>query len=445
MRLIRLWGNVALPVVVVAIAAATAGAQDWPQFRGLGGDGCAVAKNLPERWGGFDGPAWQTDIPGSGWSSPIVINGRIWLTSAQQTALAEKEREKKLAANPILTPDFQTHASVTLLAIELDAATGKILRKLELFTASDPKPIHAQNTYASPTAVSDGERLYCHFGSLGTVCVEMKSGQVLWKETLPVDDITGPGGSPVLWKDKLVFACDGADKQFVIALNKLTGKEFWRTSRPPIEASDDKLRRAFSTPLVITHAGKEQLVVPGAQWVCSYEPATGKEIWRADFGAGHAVVPRPVFRDGLVYICTGFMKPELWAIKVDGSGDVSKSHVVWTFDKQVPEISSPLVSAGEVYFVSSKGVATCLDAKTGDQLWQHRLGGNFAASPLLADGKLYFTSQEGVTTVLKPGRDYEEIARNQLFGQTLASLAIAGDSLLIRTQSQLFCIRKSQP
>jgi len=231
----------------------------------------------------------------------------------------------------------------------------------------------------------------------------------------------------------------------VIALNKLTGKEFWRTSRPPIEATDDKLRRAFSTPLVITHAGKEQLVVPGAQWVCSYEPATGKEIWRADFGAGHAVVPRPVFRDGLVYICTGFMKPELWAIKVDGSGDVSKSHVVWTFDKQVPEISSPLVSAGEVYFVSSKGVATCLDAKTGDQLWQHRLGGNFAASPLLADGKLYFTSQEGVTTVLKPGRDYEEIARNQLFGQTLASLAIAGDSLLIRTQSQLFCIRKSQP
>lgn len=434
-----------LALTLFALAAAPAVAQDWPQFRGPTGDGCAVAKNLPERWGGFDAPAWQTEIPGSGWSSPIVVGGRIWLTSAQQTALDEKGREKKLTANPILTPDFQTHAAATLLAIELDAGTGKILRTLNLLTADDPKPIHAQNTYASPTSVSDSERLYCHFGSLGTVCVEMKSGEILWKRALPVDDITGPGGSPVLWKDTLIFACDGADQQFVIALNKLTGKDIWRTSRPPIESDDDKLRRAFSTPLVITHQGRDQLIVPGAQWACSYEPATGKEIWRANFGAGHAVVPRPVFKDGLVYICTGFTKPELWAIKVDGKGDVTDSHVVWTYEKQVPEISSPLVSGNEVYFVSSKGVATCLDAKTGEAVWQHRLGGNFAASPLLADGKLYFTSQEGITTVLKPGREYREIASNQLFGQTLASLAIAGDSLLIRTQSQLSCIRKSGP
>ncbi|MBC7856746.1 MAG: PQQ-binding-like beta-propeller repeat protein [Pirellulaceae bacterium] len=430
---------------LTAFASAPVAAQDWRQFRGPDGNGCAVAKNLPDRWGGFDTPAWQTEIPGSGWSSPIVVAGRIWLTSSQQTALDDKGREKKLTANPVLTPDFQTHASATLLAIEIDAGTGKILRTLSLLTADDPQPIHALNTYASPTSVSDGERLYCHFGSLGTVCVEMKSGEILWKQVLPVEDITGPGGSPVLWKDKLIFACDGADQQFVIALNKLTGKEIWRTNRPPIEADDDKLRRAFSTPLVIIHERQDQLIVPGAQWVCSYEPATGKEIWRASFGAGHAVVPRPVFKDGLVYICTGFMKPEMWAIKVDGQGDVTDSHVAWTYEKQVPEISSPLVSGSEVYFVSSKGVATCLDAKMGELVWQHRLGGNFAASPLLADGKLYFTSQEGITTVLKPGRAYEEIARNQLFGQTLASLAIAGDSLLIRTQSQLSCVRNAQP
>ena len=422
----------------------SAAAQDWLQFRGPSGDGCAQAKNLPERWGGFDPVAWQAEIPGQGWSSPIVVAGRIWLTTAEQTALDEKAREKKLAANPVLTPDFQTHSSVTLLAIELDAASGKILRKLELFTADDPKPIHAQNSYASPTPVSDGERLYCHFGSLGTVCVELKSGKVVWKKQLQVDDITGPGSSPVLWKERLIFACDGADKQFVIALDKLTGEEAWRTSRPPIEAADEKLRRAFSTPLVITHAGREQLIVPGAQWVCSYEPATGKEIWRANFGGGHAVVPRPVYKDGVVYICTGFLRPELWAIKVDGEEDVSSSHVLWTHDKQVPEISSPLVAGNEIYFVSSKGVATCLDAQSGEELWQHRLGGNYAASPLLADGKLYFTSQEGVTSVLRPGREYQEIARNQLFGQTLASLAVSGDSLLLRTQSQIFCLRKSR-
>ncbi|MFN0020593.1 MAG: PQQ-binding-like beta-propeller repeat protein [Pirellulaceae bacterium] len=434
-----------LTLAALAPVVVSASAQDWPQFRGPSGDGCVVAKNLPERWGGFDAPAWQTEIPGSGWSSPVVVGGKVWLTSAKQAALDEKEREKKLALNPILTPDFQTHASATLLAIEIEAASGKILRQIDLFTFADPKPIHAQNTYASPTPVSDGERLYCHFGSLGTVCLEMKSGKILWKQVLTVEEITGPGGSPVLWKDMLIFACDGTNQQFVIALDKLTGKQIWRTNRPPIEAEDNKLRRAFSTPLVIAHAGQEQLIVPGAQWVCSYEPATGKEIWRANFGAGHAVVPRPVFKDGLVYICTGYMKPELWAIKVDGKGDVTDSHVVWTCEKQVPEISSPLVSGGEVYFVSSKGVATCLDAKTGEQIWQHRLGGNFAASPLLADGKLYITSQEGVTSVLKPGRQFEEIARNQLFGQTLASLAVFEDSILIRTQSQLSCIRSSLP
>jgi len=439
MRIADFFAN--LTLAVASLNAVTVSAQNWPQFRGPNGDGCVVAKNLPERWGGFDAPAWQTEIPGSGWSSPVVVGGRVWLTSAKQAALEEKEREKKLAANPILTPDFQTHASATLLAIEIDAASGKLLRQIELFTFADPKPIHAQNTYASPTPVSDGERLYCHFGSLGTVCLEMKSGKTLWKQVLTVEEITGPGGSPVLWKDLLIFACDGTDQQFVIALDKLTGQQIWRTNRPPIEAEDNKLRRAFSTPLTITHAGKEQLIVPGAQWVCSYEPGTGKEIWRANFGAGHAVVPRPVFKNGLVFICTGYMKPELWAIKVDGTGDVTDSHVVWTCEKQVPEISSPLVSGGEVYFVSSKGVATCLDAKTGEQIWQHRLGGNFAASPILADGKLYFFAEDGKCYVLAPGRQFKLLATNTLSkGTIMASPAVAEKSLIVRTTEGVYRI-----
>ncbi|WP_425614990.1 PQQ-binding-like beta-propeller repeat protein [Anatilimnocola sp. NA78] len=419
-------------------------AQDWLQFRGPSGNGHATGKNLPERWGGFEPPIWQTNIPGNGWSSPIVIGDRIWLTSAEQTALSAKKREAKLAENPILTPDFQTHAAVTLLAIEVDLATGKILRNIELFTIDDPTPIHAQNSYASPTPVSDGERLYCHFGSLGTVCLDLKSGQVLWKQVISVDDITGPGGSPVLYKNLLIVACDGTDQQFVIALDKLTGKQVWRTSRPEIASTDKKLKRSFSTPLLITHAGREQLISVGAQWVCAYEPATGAEIWRCSFGTGfHAAVPRPVYQDGIVYVCSGFMKPELWAIKVDGTGDVSSTHVEWTVDSQVPELSSPLVAGGELYYVSSKGIAVCIDAKTGDELWKHRLGGNFAASPILADGKLYFVSQEGVTYVLQPGRKFVELATNSLFGQVQASPAIAGDALLIRTQSQLFCIRKA--
>lgn len=418
------------------------GAEDWTQFRGPHGDGHSAAKNLPTSWGGFETPAWQTNIPGLGWSSPIVIGEKIWLTTSEQVALSAEERIEKFADSPFGEQDFQADATVTLWALELDSATGRILRRIELFTDDSPAPIHAQNSYASPTPVTDGERIYCHFGSLGTVCLSLQSGKVIWKQKFVVQDITGPGSSPVLAGDKLIFPCDGADEQFVVALDKLTGAIVWRVPRPKMDAADGKLHRAFSTPLLISHDGKEQLIIPGAQWVVSYNPASGEESWRADFGDGHATVPRPVYRDGVVYICTGFTKPQLWAIRVDGSGDVSSTHVVWTYNQQVPEIPSPIVVGKEIYFVSSKGVATCLDSESGELVWQHRLGGNFAASPLAADGKLFFTSQEGVTTVLVPGREYREISRNQLFGQTMASLAVAGESILIRTSSKLYCVRK---
>jgi outer membrane protein assembly factor BamB len=429
-----------LTLFLVAAAAVLRG-EDWPQFRGPRGDGVAKAQGLPTTWSDSQNLAWQTEIPGRGWSSPIVLGDRIWLTMADALALPTKDREQRLAKLPYYPRDLTAHAAVTAYAIELDAATGQRLRQIELFTVENPPIIHTNNSYASPTPVSDGKLLYCHFGSIGSCAVELDSGKVIWHERYIIDEITGGGGSPVLWNDRLIFSCDGADEQFVVALDKATGKIAWKTPRPPIDAADAKLRRAFSTPLIVTHAGREQLLLPGAQWACSYDPARGKELWRVNIDDGHALVPRPVFQDGIAYICTGFPKPQLWAIRVDGSGDVTDTHIVWTYDKQVPEISSPLVSGGEIYFVSTLGVATCLDAKTGEELWQQRLGGNFAASPLLADGKLYFTSQEGITTVVTPGRRYEELAKNQLFGQTMASLAVCGDGLLVRTSSHLYCVR----
>ena len=422
--------------------AADVRAGDWPQFRGPRGDGTAEARDLPTQWGGFYTPAWQTETPGNGWSSPIVIGGQIWITSAEQVALTTADLDRKLGSGLYkdFAEQFQGHSSVTLLASEIDAATGKRLRTVELFTVNNPPPIHATNTYASPTPVTDGKRLYCHFGSLGTVALDFESGKVVWQRKFVVDDITGPGSSPVLCDELLILPVDGVDEQYVIALNKDTGETVWKTARPPIR-SDGKHRRAFSTPLAIEHAGKSQLIVPGAQWVVSYEPKTGKELWRVDFGDGHATVPRPVYRDGLVYICTGFMKPQLWAIRVDGAGDVTETHVAWKYTKQVPEVSSPIVVGSEIYFTSTLGVLTCLDAVTGEQLWQHRLGGNFGASPIAADGKLYFTSQECLTTVIRPGRRYEELARNQLFGQTLASPAIAGSSIILRAERTIYCLR----
>ncbi|MEX2176818.1 MAG: PQQ-binding-like beta-propeller repeat protein [Pirellulaceae bacterium] len=431
-------------LIILFCTSAAASAADWPQFRGPRGDGTAQATNLPTTWGGFGGVCWQAEIPGRGWSSPIVVGGRVWVTAAEQTALPTKAREQKLQAG--LYRDFaeqlQAHSSVTLYAAEFDLQSGELLRNLELFTADNPPPIHSTNTYASPTPLSDGERLFCHFGSLGTVAVEIANGKVLWKQQFQFDDITGPGSSPVLWQGKLIVPCDGVDRQFVVALDARTGEVAWQTSRPAIQA-EGKHRRAFSTPLVVEHAGREQLIVPGAQWVCAYDPASGNELWRVNFGEGrHATIPRPVFRQGLVYICTGYMKPQLWAIRVDGAGDVTPSHVVWRHEKQVPEIASPIVVDDAIYFTSSLGVLSCLAAATGEQRWQQRLGGNYAASPLAADGKLYFTSQEGVTTVIRPGREYTELARNQLFGQTMASPAIAGEALLIRADRTLYCVGK---
>ena len=419
-------------------------AADWPQFRGPRGDGTAEARNLPTQWGGgFGELAWQAEIPGRGWSSPVVVGNRVWLTTAESLALPTADRQRKLEQGLYkdFQEQFQAHSSVTLYASEIDLKSGELLRNIELFTCEDPAPIHATNTYASPTPVTDGERLYCHFGSLGTVALDLASGQVVWKERFQLDDITGPGSSPALWHDKLILPCDGVDQQFVIALDKHTGKTVWKSPRPKMDA-EGKHRRAFSTPLVIEHGGKQQVVVPAAQWVCGYDPASGEELWRANFGPGHATIPRPVYQGGLVYICTGYLKPHLWAIRVDGRGDVTESHVAWWWEKQVPEISSPIVVDSELYFVSTLGVLTCLDAKSGRQVWQQRLGGNFAASPIAADGKLYFTSQEGVTTVLKPGREYHELSRNQLIGQTMASPAIAGEALLIRADRMLYCVGK---
>ena len=432
-------------LVLVVFLATRATAADWNQFRGPNGDGHSDARNLPETWGQLFRPVtWQTAIPGQGWSSPVVIGQRIWLTSAEQTALSDSQLQKKMAESPFGQEHFQTHATVTMLAVELDATNGRIVRKLELFSSENPAPIHTMNSYASPTPVTDGKRLYCHFGSLGTVCVDVATGEIVWKERLVFDEITGPGNSPVLCKDRLILACDGADQQFVVALDARSGKEVWRTPRPSITVPDDKLRRSFSTPLVIEHGGRTQVIAPAAQWVVSYNPANGEEWWRAKTtDGGHALVPRPVFHQGVVFVCTGYPKPELWAIQADGSGDVSQSHIKWSCNRQVPEISSPVIAGDQIYFVSGIGVASSLRVTDGSLVWQHRLEGNYAASPLAADGKIYFTSQDGLTTVVRPGATYEELYQNQLFGQTMASLAVMGESLLIRTDHLLYCVGKT--
>ena len=420
-------------------------ADDWYQFRGPRGDGYIAEKNVPTTWGGFfEKPVWKTVVPGRGWSSPIVVANRIWLTSSEQVALSDQAAVQKLASRPFGSSDFQTHASVSLFAIELNADTGEILRRIELFTVENPTPIHSMNSYASPTPITDGSRVYCHFGSLGTACIDIPSGKVLWRREFKIEEITGGGASPVLWGNHLFVPFDGSDEQYLVALDKFTGQTVWKSARPPIEASHDSHRRAFSTPLIVESDGRTQLISAAAQWLVSHNPEDGSEWWRAKVGEGHALVPRPVFQNGSIFVCTGYSKPQMVAIKVNGSGDVSETAILWRSMRQVPEIASPIIVGREIYFVSAMGIATCLDTETGALVWQHRLGGTHASSPSYSDGRIYFTSQEGITTVIRPGLVYSEIAKNELFGETLASLAVYKGMFLLRTDPILYCLKQAQ-
>jgi outer membrane protein assembly factor BamB len=417
--------------------------EDWWQFRGPNAGHVAESK-VPTQWGSsFQEPVWKTAIPGKGWSSPIVVGDRIWLTSAEEVAIGSKEAADKLATLQFGSRDIVVDAAVTLFALELNAETGEILRRIDLFEKKDPPPLHSMNSYASPTPATNGKRVICHFGSLGTACIDIASGTVLWKRELTLQELTGGGASPVLSEGNLFLACDGADQQYVIAIDEQTGETKWKVSRPAITAVDDSQRRAFTTPLVVSSNGRRQLISLAAQWLVSYNPDDGSEWWRAKVGSGYSLVPTPVFDRDRVFVCTGFSKPEMVAVSTTGSGDVTDTGILWRYSRQVPEISSPVVVGDEVYIVSD-GIATCLDTATGAQIWQHRIGGKFASSLVASEGRIYMTSSGGVTTVIKPGREYVELATNELFGETFASLSVYKESFLLRTNPILYRLSNSK-
>ncbi len=412
----------------------------WWQFRGPAAGHVANSK-VPTTWDGLlNKPLWQTMIPGKGWSSPIVIGDRIWLTTAEEQAMDADKAAERLDRLPKGAKDIVADAAVTLLAIEVNAETGELLRRIELFERQDPQPIHVMNSYASATPATDGTRIVCHFGALGTACIDAQSGEILWQRQVVVDELTGNGASPVLWNDLVFLAFDGSDKQFMLALDKHTGETKWQVDRPAIKVVDDAFRRAFSTPIVIECGNRTQLISLAAQWLISYNPVDGKEWWRARIGDGYSQVPTPVYDRGRIFACTGFTAPELVAVDANGHGDISETGILWRYSRQVPEVSTPIVVGDEIYFGSSNGIITCLQTSDGKMLWQHRTGGNFSASPVHAANRIYFTTTSGVTTVIQPSREYTEVAVNELFGETFASLVPYQSSFLLRTNPYLFRI-----
>jgi outer membrane protein assembly factor BamB len=384
--------------------------EDWPAFRGPGGQGHSAERGLPLDWSESKNVAWKTPVAGLGWSSPVVAGGRVWLTTATE------------------------QRGISLRALAFDVASGREVINVEVFhIPSSRREINPKNSWASPTPVIEGDRVYVHFGADGTAALS-NTGVILWKARFDYQSQHGAGGSPIVHGDLLILNCDGSDVAFVIALDKNTGKVKWKTHRGfPAD-------QAYTTPLVIRVAERDQLISVGAFRTRAYDPLTGKEIWRVRYDEGFSNVPRPVFAHGLVYVATGFQQPSLLAVRPNGTGDVTKTHVAWELKRGAPLTPSPLAVGDELYIVNDGGIATCLDARTGNLIWQQRLGGTYSASPVFADGRIYFLAEQGVTTVIAPGKEFRRLAINTLDGGLLASMAVSGGSLFLRTDSHLYRI-----
>lgn len=413
----------AAPAAYANQAAATESGSDdtdsWWQFRGPTGDGHVPSKLLPLTWNETQHVRWKTPIHDRGWSSPVVLRNQIWLTTA-------------------------TESGHKLFAVCVDRNSGKIVHDRHLFDVESPQPITVDNTYASPTPVIEAGRVFVHFGTYGTACLDTVSGSVLWtRRDLNCDHESGagPSSSPFLLGNLLIVHVDGRDVQYVIALDSKTGKTVWKTRRSfDYESVPVHMRKAYTMPILVPRGEQQQLICQGAQAIYAYDPASGQELWKVRC-SGFSIAPRPVYGQGLVFVVSDHDHPQLWAIRTDGTGDVTDSHVAWKVTSGMPSRSSPLLVDDLLYVVTHPGILSCLEARTGELVWKQRLEGKHSASAIYSDNRIYYLNENAVCTVVKPGRKYEELAVNRLNEEPLmASPAVAGDSLFIRTEKHLYCL-----
>ncbi|MBU6309291.1 MAG: PQQ-binding-like beta-propeller repeat protein [Planctomycetes bacterium] len=430
-------------MIAAALTSITAvAAAPWPQWRGPDGEGHAPdAHDLPITWSETEHVAWKTPLPGRGWSSPVLDERLVWMTTAIDREATDEEKARR-AVEPSGGQARRVATSLSLRAVAVDRDTGRLVHDVELFVVDEPQPIHALNSYASPSPVLAEGRLYCHFGDFGTACVEAATGRVLWaNRELRLDHMNGPGSTPVVWNGLLIVNCDGIDVQFVAALDTVTGQIAWKTARSGTLRDDPDVKKAYATPIIVRQGNRDVLVSPGADWLYGYDPATGRELWRMSYGdLGFSVVPRPVTGHGLVYMSTSFNQPRLLAVKLADDGHTAE--IAWQEKKGAPSMPSPLVVGERLVMVSDKGVATFLDAATGATVATLRLGGNFSSSPLFAAGRIYVGNRDGDTFVIDPGSGPGEepgiVATNHLDGRIFATPAAVGDSLYLRTDTAIY-------
>jgi outer membrane protein assembly factor BamB len=407
-----------LILTAAVLAASGALAEDnWPQFRGPKGNGHAQAKSLPLDFSETKNVKWKTPIPGKAWSSPVVWKNRIWLTNATEDG-------KKMSA------------------VCVDAESGKVLRDVPIFENEKPEYCHPTNSYASPTPVIEEGRLYVHFGTYGTACLDTNTGEILWsRRDLKCDHYRGPASSPIVHENLLFLSFDGIDVQYVVALDKRTGDTLWRKDRDiDYNTANGDHKKAYSTAQVIEVNGKPRIISPAAMETLAYDPANGDVVWRVRHGGMNAA-SRPIYDHGLVYISTEGGQVSLVAVKAEGTGDVTKSHIVWKTGKTVPRKASQLVVGDLFFMVNDSGVITCVDAKTGEMHWQERIEGEYWASPLYAGGRIYlFSNKGGRVPVIAAKPEFELLADNKLDGDFNASPAVIGDDLILRSFTHLYRI-----
>lgn len=400
-------------VVYLAMCAVSAG--DWPQFRGPGSDGHVSGPPTPLEWSDTKNVVWKTPIDGLGWSSPAVANGMVYLTTA-----------------------VPRDGGLSLRALALNGTTGKVVWDREVRAVSKAPSIHAKNSHASPTPlVSDGS-VFVHFGALGMARLAATDGALQWVcSELEYPPLHGSGGSPVLHDGKLVIVCDGSKDPFVAAVDAKTGKVAWKKPRS-VKA---RISHSFVTVTIAMVDGKAQVMAPGPDHFAAYDLASGEELWRV-MAPGWSVVPQPTVAHGLVIYNHDYDNPELLAVRLGGKGDITGSHIAWRLKKGAPSTPTPLLVGRELYFVSDKGIASCVNAQTGESHWMERIPGNYSASPIFVNGRILFLNETGLATWVQVGKTFAVLGKNEVPGRTLATPAFSEGSMYLRTDENLYRIGK---
>ena len=396
---------------------------NWTHIRGNNLNGISNSDNLPLKWDESN-ISWKTEIPHRGHSSPVVYGNQVWLTTAK------------------------TDGS-ELFAICVDFMTGKIIHEISVFTPEKVIRKHSLNSYATPTPCIEKGFVYVHYGSQGTACLNTSDGSVVWTRTdLKCNHVQGPASSPVIYRNLLILHYEGVDTRFIVALDKSTGKQVWRTDRPeePYLPLPEIGRKAYITPIIIKVKGQDMLISNGSALCIAYNPLTGKEIWRVIRGA-ESTVAMPVTENGIVYWYTGFMVDpdgpnftEILAVNPDGKGDITGTNVLWRRKAESMQLLTPLIKDGLIYTVDTKNNMICIDAATGKDVWSTHLNSNYNASPLFVKGNIWFFSVKGDVLAVKAGRKYELLSQNQLDSGIWSTPAVLRNSAIVRTEKYLYKI-----